>query len=235
MCGGRWSKTERLACFGNRGTAAALVPPPILTSFRSAAALARSVVVLFTRPRGNGPTPSRGFVSSAKRYVSRIDARRGASKTAFPRGAWERVIRQTPFPQPRGRTVYRLRQWSALILAVVLTPDLPAQDKAKAPEKPPSPWSIDRSLTVSPQSAPTPALKYRMLPPSWEMKEGNAAPIYLRLTYEQSDAARKYWTETPKPWNLLPVDQVPLEEARKFLSERRYMMRQFERRRRTVD
>ena len=42
----------------------------------------------------------------------------------------------------------RLRQWSALILPIMLAPALQAQDK------PTSPWAIDRSLSVSPQSAP---------------------------------------------------------------------------------
>src|SRR5262249_1462111 len=103
-----------------------------------------------------------------------------------------------------------------------LTPALRAEDK------PPSPWVIDRTLSVSPQSAPVPALKYRLLPPSWELKEGNAVPIYLRLVHEQNDAAQKYLTETPMPWNSVPVDKVPLAEARKFLQDRGYFLRQFE-------
>jgi hypothetical protein len=131
----------------------------------------------------------------------------------------------------------RLRPWSALIVIVLLAPALLAEDKPAPPVKPPSPWAIDRSLTVSPQNAPVPALKYRLLPLTWDLKEGNAVPIYLRLVHEQNDAARKYWSETPKPWNAMPVDKVPLEEARKFLQERRYMLRQLElgARRRTAD
>ena len=39
----------------------------------------------------------------------------------------------------------RLRQWSALLLPIMLAPALQAQDK------PTSPWAIDRSLSVSPQ------------------------------------------------------------------------------------
>jgi hypothetical protein len=125
----------------------------------------------------------------------------------------------------------RLRHWSVLIFAVMLTPALRAQDK------PPSPWAIDRSLNVSPSSGPVPALKYRLLPLSSELKEGNAVPIYLRLVHEQNDAARKYWTETPKPWNLMPMDKVPLDEARKFLQHHHYMLRQLElgARRRTAE
>ena len=45
------------------------------------------------------------------------------------------------------------------------------------------------------------------------MKEGNAVPIYLRLVHEQNDATRKYWTETPKPWNAM---SVPYPQARPF-------------------
>jgi hypothetical protein len=125
----------------------------------------------------------------------------------------------------------RLRLWSALLFALLQVPLLRAEDK------PASPWAIDRTLTVSPQSAPVPALKYRLLPLSSELKEGNAAPIYLRLAHEQNDAARKYLTETPRSWNQLPVDQVPVDQARKFLQDHHYMLRQVElgARRQTVD
>jgi hypothetical protein len=122
----------------------------------------------------------------------------------------------------------RLRQWSALLFPVLLTPVLRAKDKPTKPAKPASPWFVDRSLTVSPQRAPLPALKYRLLPPGWDLKEGNAVPIYLRLVHEQNDAARRYWTETPGPWNLLPVDRIPLDQARKFLQGQRRFLRQFE-------
>jgi hypothetical protein len=118
-----------------------------------------------------------------------------------------------------------------LVLAVLLTPALRAEDK------PASPWVVDRSLSVSPQGAPVPALQYRLLPLSSELKEGNAVPIYLRLAHEQDDAARQYLTQTPRAWNLLPVDRVPLDEAHTFLQRHRYMLRQLElgARRRTVD
>jgi hypothetical protein len=116
----------------------------------------------------------------------------------------------------------RLRRWSVLVVAVLLTPALRAEDK------PASPWAVDRSLSVTPQTAPVPAFKYRLLPLSTDLKEGNAVPIYLRLAYEQDDAARKYWTEAPRAWNLMPVDKVPFDEARKFLQDHRYMLRQLE-------
>ncbi len=112
--------------------------------------------------------------------------------------------------------------WSVLILAVGLSSTATADDKA------PNRWAVDRSLTLSPQAAPHPALKYRLLPLSSELKDGNAVPIYLRLVHQQSDAAQKYWTETPERWNSLPVDRIPLEEARKFLKQQHYFLRQLE-------
>jgi hypothetical protein len=125
----------------------------------------------------------------------------------------------------------RLRPWSALLVPIVLAPALRAQDK------PMSPWAIDRSLTVSPQSAPALALQYHLLPLNSELKEGNAVPIYLRLVHEQNDAARKYWTETPKPWNAMPVDKIPLDEARRFLQDHRRLLQQLDlgARRRTAE
>ncbi len=125
-----------------------------------------------------------------------------------------------------------LRQWSALILALVFAAALRADDKP-----PPSPWVVDRALTVSPAAAPVPALKYRLLPLHSELKEGNAIPIYLRLNHEQSDESRKYFSETPRAWNELPLDKMPLAEARAFVKGRRYMLRQLElgARRRTAE
>jgi hypothetical protein len=125
----------------------------------------------------------------------------------------------------------RLRTWSALILAIGLTPALGSQNKGTTT------WVVDRTLSVTPQSAPVPALSYRLLPLAWELKEGNAVPIYLRLVHEQNDAARRALAETPMGWNDLPVDKVPLAEARKFLQGRPYLLRQLElgARRRTAD
>lgn len=116
----------------------------------------------------------------------------------------------------------RLRRWSALILVGLLAPPLRAEDK------PASPWPVDRSLSVSPRTAPVPAFQYRLLPLSMDLKEGNAVPIYLRLVHSQPDEARKYWIEAPGRWNAMPVDKVPLDEARKFLQDHRYMLRQLE-------
>lgn len=133
--------------------------------------------------------------------------------------------------------MFRLRSFSVLILTLALFSTAHAADKPTAPDKSASPWAVDQSLSISPQAAPAPALKYRLLPGSWELKEGNAVPIYLRLNHEQSDASRKYFIDTPKQWNALQLDKIPLEEAHKFLHDRQYMLRQLElgARRRSVE
>jgi hypothetical protein len=130
----------------------------------------------------------------------------------------------------------RLRRWSVPTLFLLLTPTLAAQDKL-AQDKPAPPWMVDRALTVSPQGPPVPAFRYRLLPLSSDLKEGNAVPIYLRLAHEQTDEMRKYRTETPKPWIALPVDKMPLEEARAFLQRIKPFLRQIEigARRRTAE
>src|SRR5438270_12474311 len=125
----------------------------------------------------------------------------------------------------------QLRLGSALVVAAFLTPALGAQDK------PSSPWVIDRALSVGPQSAPVPALKYRLLPLSSELKEGNAVPIYLRLVHEQSDVARRRRTDIPTKWNELPLESLPVRDTLAFLHEHRRFLRQIElgARRKTAD
>jgi hypothetical protein len=118
----------------------------------------------------------------------------------------------------------RCRRWSVLAaLAALLTPP------ARAGEKPAEvTWVLDRALTVSPAPEPVPALKYRLFPLASERKEGNAVPIYLRLSHEQSDAARKLWREEPEKWNKLSLDQIPRKEANEFLQQFRHFYQQFD-------
>jgi hypothetical protein len=126
---------------------------------------------------------------------------------------------------------------SAAVFVLLMTPALQAQDKKPNAPTAQSPWAIDRTLNVSPQSAPAHVFKYRLLPLTYDLKEGNAVPIYLRLVHGQNDAARKYWAETPAPWNELPVNKVPLDEARKFLDAESRLLQQLElgARRRTAE
>src|SRR6516162_5493335 len=119
----------------------------------------------------------------------------------------------------------RLRRWSALAGLVLLAGLLstvrgqapPAEKKGE--DKPAEKWLFDRTLAVSPAAAPVPALKYRLFPLVTERKEGNAVPIYLRFAHERSDARKKLLREKPEGWNKLPLEKLPLAEAKQFLDD----------------
>jgi hypothetical protein len=111
------------------------------------------------------------------------------------------------------------------MLAAVCSDDQPA---AKADDKQAEKWWIDRSLTVSAQPAPAPALKYGLLPRLFDRKEGNAVPIYLRLAHQQKDATQREWLTIPTKWNELPLDRLPIKEAREFLHKHRLLLQQLD-------
>lgn len=127
-----------------------------------------------------------------------------------------------------------LRQWSvpALVAIVYLSGNATygqaAKDAPKGEKPEEDKWLIDRSMTLTPRAEPKPALAYRLLPLATDLKEGNAVPIYLRLNFEQSEANRKDWMETPKKWNAMPIDKIPLAEAKEFLNKYRNFYRQFD-------
>jgi hypothetical protein len=128
-----------------------------------------------------------------------------------------------------------LRRWSVPAFVAILSltvPGIRAQEQpgsagaAKSAEG--DKWLLDRTLKLTPRPEPRPALAYRLFPLAADLKEGNAVPIYLRLNHEQNDAARRDWAETPAKWNNMPLDQIPLDEARTFLKRYRTFLRQFE-------
>jgi hypothetical protein len=123
----------------------------------------------------------------------------------------------------------RPRRWFFALFILPAVVGTPLASEQPSPDKKPTPaFLIDRSLTVTPRAAPVPALEYRFLPLDILRKPGNAVPIYLRLVHEQRDETRRRWFEVPSKWNKLPPDRLPLEEAKKFLDEHRYMLRQIE-------
>jgi hypothetical protein len=71
---------------------------------------------------------------------------------------------------------------SLCILSVLSAAAAIAADKA--PAKPAgNPW---HDLTVSPRAIERPLMKYRLMPAEYELHDGNAAPILLRLPWEQT-------------------------------------------------
>jgi len=136
----------------------------------------------------------------------------------------------------------RLRQWyvpqgfvfvTAMTLCVL--PKGAAQNAADKPDE--KKWVIDRTLNLTPRPVPVPALKYRLFPVAMDLKEGNSVPIYLRLAHEQSDATRRLWREKPDQWIQMPLDNIPIAEARKLFQNFAYNLRQLDlgARRKTAD
>ena len=130
----------------------------------------------------------------------------------------------------------RLRRWSALtcyflpaalLISAVHGQAPPAKEK-KAKEKPAEKWLLDRTLSLTPAAAPVPALRYRLYPSAMERKEGNAVPIYLRFAHERSQARREELREKPQAWNKLPLEELPLEEVKKFLDGYKYNLHQLD-------
>src|SRR4051812_22011163 len=92
------------------------------------------------------------------------------------------------------------------LLAVLLVAIAPARLRAQP-----------RELSFSPAAAPSPALRYRLLPMSSELNPGNAAPVYLRLRHEQKDETWRLIKEKHDAWNVPPLEKLPVREAREFV------------------
>jgi len=76
-----------------------------------------------------------------------------------------------------------------------------------------------KELSVSPAEQPSPALRYRLLPISSELNPGDAAPMYLRLRHELDDARWNQIEEKFHAWNSMPLEKLPIPEARKFVDK----------------
>jgi len=75
-----------------------------------------------------------------------------------------------------------------------------------------------KTLVVDPQGESVPALKHSLLPPMLDLKPGNAAPIYLRSTYEQGEAFRKELRRASE-WLDKPLEEFKSEEVRQYVRQ----------------
>jgi hypothetical protein len=121
-----------------------------------------------------------------------------------------------------------LRSWFWILIVPAFLVSVPLSLAAEQDADDEGPWSFERKLTVSPQPIPMPALKYQLFPLASERKPGDAAPIYLRFAHERRDEARRALYEKPANWNNLPLDRLPLKEARTFLKGHAYNLKQLE-------
>jgi hypothetical protein len=94
---------------------------------------------------------------------------------------------------------------------------------AQPPKDPPAPTTEVRTLVVAPAGAPTPALKYELLPRLRDRTPGNAA-----LDYHRAHMLRPSWPRDPKDskklddsltsWEDAPIDKLPVADVKKYLA-----------------
>jgi hypothetical protein len=116
---------------------------------------------------------------------------------------------------------------AAVTIAVVLTHRSEAQEQPFTPQKPPVVnKTID--LTITPRSAPLPGFRYRLLPLESERHPGDAAPIYLRLIHETLNERLRQLGEKPAEWLQMPFETFPVAEARAFVNDWEFRLKQLE-------
>lgn len=106
------------------------------------------------------------------------------------------------------RLRYNIPFTICLLLSAVLSPLCAQQPAAPAPTE----------LVLSPRAVEQPLLKHRLLPAEYELRDGNAAPILLRLAWEQT----KYFTEVVPTFEehlRLPLNDPKLIEAGPLLKD----------------
>ena len=125
----------------------------------------------------------------------------------------------------RSTDARRMRARGLLLLAffqvLLITPGIQqaqAQVTAIQPlnPQPEEPWQ-PKPLAIQPAGQPQPMLKYRLLPSDAELTPGDAAPIYLRLRHELPEEPWKAITEKFTAWSELPLSELPLAEAVRFI------------------
>jgi len=122
---------------------------------------------------------------------------------------------------------------------MALLPPLAAAAPADAPAKPAAEPKVVE-LRVTPQAAPVPALRYRLMPLESERTPGDAAPIYIRLGVGMGGAGLEQIEKSDNEaagWMEKPLDQFPTGEARTLVNRWSSKLEQldFGARRRTCD
>jgi len=70
-----------------------------------------------------------------------------------------------------------------------------------------------KDLSVSPAEAPSPALRYRLLPINSELNPGDAAPVYLRMGWQLNESAWNQTQEKADAWNTVPLEKLVFSDA----------------------
>ncbi len=94
------------------------------------------------------------------------------------------------------------------------------QARAAGPEQPPAaaqgPPPV--KLSLYPAAAPRAALRYRLLPPVWELHRGNAALVYSKLAIGMHGKDFDERQQRFEKWLEMPLAELPLDEIRTALA-----------------
>ncbi len=103
-----------------------------------------------------------------------------------------------------------------VLLPIVALSILAACELSLAQEEPRPPEPT--KLTLTPAAEPIPAMKYQLLPPFLDRREGNAVPLYMKtlLMLRDTRIDNKTW-EKISIWLETPPDKLPAEEVQAAL------------------
>ncbi len=83
--------------------------------------------------------------------------------------------------------------------------------------EPPEPTETVVRMTVQPMPAPTPALKYQLLPEIRELNPGNPVQGYLKCFSEQNGFFFNEESESERErWLTIPLKELPVEKLRQY-------------------
>ena len=132
------------------------------------------------------------------------------------------------------------KQIALLVLTLIGAREIPPSASAQQPAvktAKAAPDFKEIELEVSPTPPTIPASRYRLIPREPDRTPGDAAPIYLRLSSEDNEEARRQLKAKPHDWLQLPFDRFPKVEARAFVDDfaRRLKQLEYGSRRRSCD
>ncbi len=105
--------------------------------------------------------------------------------------------------------------WTFAALALCLPPGQARGEEAKAPQD----EALLVKIVLHPAPEPRPALKFRLMPETIDLKPGNAAVMYNKVFLHLNQGRRDNKTsEQIADWLDVPLDKLPRDEVRKTLA-----------------
>lgn len=115
-------------------------------------------------------------------------------------------------------TLSWMRAISGLLVTMsclVVTAAAAADEPKLAAAAPAKPEVVE--LTIHPAAEAEPKLKYRLLPPNWERRPGNAAPLYYRAWLMQRGPPNNWPFKDLDAWEKMSPEKLPVKEVANFI------------------